>query len=171
MSEISDCFLRRPQPGQERKRRLTATLWRCPVCEGAGDGCLHCHGWGYVDDDGVDGWPEEERVPAPRPPSAMARPCHDCAYRPGSQEDESGDRIPGRDEPFWCHEGLPDTSGAYRPLIWYDGVPVGAKLCAGWLDSQVLGRDRPAPARTVPDQASLPETREKNLGYPQVATD
>lgn len=126
--------------------KLWAPVWRCPVCQGDGDwgggSCLHCTGIGFVDEDGLAGWPEEDRVPGPWPPGVRARQCHDCAYRPGSQEQELGEELPGQGRPFWCHSGLPTTRGAYVPLLWVGSIPIGAKICAGWYRSQVLQQGR-----------------------------
>lgn len=136
-----------PPAAQLRMPALTVLAWYCPVCDGSGEwapgeSCLHCHGFGLTDREGVAGW--EDPRPAPRPPSVMARQCRDCAYRADSPESDQGEpgsgggAPPGRERPFWCHQGMPVIRGAYVPVLTCDGMPIGAKLCAGWWDTQAM---------------------------------
>jgi hypothetical protein len=121
--------------------------WVCPVCNGAGrwesgERCLHCHGNGLTND--IGGWSPEECTPAPRPPAVMARPCTDCAFRPGSPEDESSMtiKLPGPDEPFFCHHGLHRIGDGYVGTATMGELPLGAMLCAGWW-ATANGESRP----------------------------
>jgi hypothetical protein len=110
---------------------LSITPWRCTLCVGGispdGGRCLHCAGIGLTDD------PVGPAVRAPRPPGVMPKPCGDCAYRPGSPEREAPGQTLPKDEPFFCHRGLPVTAaGAYVPVATFNGLPLGAMVCAGW---------------------------------------
>lgn len=72
------------------------------------------------------------------------RPCHDCAFRPGSPEREDPVQWEAiltqvdAGAPFHCHykhdgtEMPRDEDGKYRPSLHRDGRPVGFPLCAGW---------------------------------------
>jgi hypothetical protein len=128
--------------------RPDALPWVCFLCEGTGDDgggrCMECAGFGHVADKPVG----VEAVAAPRPPAVMARPCHDCRYRPGSQENDDGLPVPDGTKVFWCHQGVPVVGGEYRPLLWAGGMPVGSKVCGAWWDVAVCGGPPPVkPAR------------------------
>lgn len=84
-----------------------------------------------------------------REPSMVALPrmkamCHDCAFHPkGSPEQDDihvrMKLLEGADEgqPFFCHQGMPvDKDGAYRPQLGPRGEPIGAHVCAGWLETR-----------------------------------
>lgn len=127
--------------------RVRALTWVCPLCEGSGDeggpaggggSCLHCAGEGLVGEDRAAGWPDAQR--APRPPAVRRTPCHDCAFRPNSQEDDENQALPDRESVFFCHQGLPNVRGRYVPLLWAGGLPVGSQVCAGWWDIAVCGQ-------------------------------
>jgi hypothetical protein len=144
---------------QSAKKFPTVTIlrWICPVCDGDGtwsDGrCMHCAGNGLTND--VAGWDESELKPAPRPPALMTRPCADCAYRPGSPEQESGSVKLPTDEPFYCHHAMPLIRGTYVPTATIGELPLGAMLCAGWW-AQATGQ--PAPDKPYREPADRPET-------------
>lgn len=121
---------------------VRALTWECPLCEAtgeAGDGgrCYQCAGDGYVGDLGAAGWENARR--APRPPGVRRTACHDCAFRPQSQEDEDGVSLPDDNTPFFCHQGTPNVRGRYRPLLWGGGLPIGSTVCAGWWDQVICG--------------------------------
>lgn len=105
--------------------------YRCPYCVGGytgpGERCMHCAGTSLTDD------PSGGAERAPRPPGVMRTACADCAFRAGSPELEAnGVQLP-EDEPFFCHQGLPVTAtGAYMPVAMFNGLPLGAMVCAGW---------------------------------------
>lgn len=133
----------------EHARRVRALTWLCPLCEGSGDEagpggggagrCLHCAGEGLVSDEQAAGWEGAQR--APRPPAVRRTPCHDCAFRPFSQEDENNQALPDSDSVFFCHQGLSmNAHGEYVPLLWAAGLPVGSLVCAGWWDIAVCGQ-------------------------------
>jgi hypothetical protein len=111
--------------------------YRCPYCDNgrweSGEKCLHCHGSGTTDD--IAGYSPEEVVALPRPPAVMKSPCVDCAYRPGSPEEEDA-RRPGPDTAFFCHHGMLRQDQAegtgYQPAAWAAGMPLGYMVCAGW---------------------------------------
>jgi hypothetical protein len=81
----------------------------------------------------------------------MARACHDCAFRSGSNEQQDLGTwmavMRGVDvgDPFWCHQGMPCApDGRYAPemrevpapphsKVALRMEPVGARICAGWL--------------------------------------
>lgn len=138
---------------------VTFLLWHCPLCDlgdGDGDGevdprCLHCHGFGLTDD--IAGWENDAR-PAPRPPAVMAKPCPDCAFRPGSLERET-DRdfatVSHADRPFYCHQGMPLAAGAYSPAARSGDVPIGYKVCCGWWDWATTQRLPTKPYREMVD--------------------
>lgn len=67
------------------------------------------------------------------------RMCHDCAFRSGSPERESGElhTITRNPAPFRCHQGMPNTSanpeeGEYVPRTNGDGDADEYPECAGW---------------------------------------
>lgn len=136
---------------EAERRRPDALPWVCSLCEGTGDDgggrCIECAGYGHVADkpQGV------EAVRGPRPPAVMARPCVDCRYRPGSQEDDDGQPPPDETAVFWCHQGVPVVRGEYRPLLWVDGRPVGSKICGAWWDVAICGEDPPVKAARYSD--------------------
>jgi len=126
--------------------------WVCPYCAGTGkwsdDGerCMNCTGYGLTNE--VEGFDEDQLTPAPRPPAVMTRPCADCAYRPGSPEEDSTAR-PGADVPFFCHHGLWRIGEGYVPTALLDDrVPLGAMLCAGWW---ALANGQPLPEKAFRD--------------------
>lgn len=108
--------------------------WICPWCHGpdapfANERCLHCHGSKVTND--IGGWDKTDLVPAPRPPAVMRNPCVDCAYRPGSPEQDSG-IAPGPETPFYCHHGLIRDGDGYITTATVGALPLGAMVCAGW---------------------------------------
>lgn len=137
-----------------RDAKVSINRYRCPWCLGygewtSGERCYACSGSGTTDDpaDGVDlrndygegvEPPTTKAVPLPRPPAVMRSPCVDCAYRPGSPEQESGMTLPKAGEmPFMCHHGLErldheDGSASYLPAMTVQGFPLGAFVCASW---------------------------------------
>lgn len=130
-----------------------AILYRyvCPYCHGTGawaegERCMNCHGYGLTND--VDGFEEHELTLAPTPPAVMRNPCVDCAYRPGSPEDDSPSR-PGPDKPFFCHHGMFRVGDGYNaPAMLDGGIPLGAMVCAGWW---ALATGAPLPDREFRD--------------------
>jgi hypothetical protein len=84
-------------------------------------------------------------------PETRVKCCDDCAYRPGSPEDdEIRDELRELNGTFWCHVGMrrprayrhpsgverPGNPMDYQPLV-IDGVPyradgTPAARCAGW---------------------------------------
>jgi hypothetical protein len=85
------------------------------------------------------GWPRKEK-------------CADCAWRPGSpeqQDPEEWKRLmekadpagPFYQAPFYCHEREDGTimpvgpDGQYAPKLRPDGTPVGWPMCRGWADA------------------------------------
>lgn len=140
-------------PGRGLPDPLKALVYRyiCPYCEGTGkwtegEKCMNCHGYGLTND--AIGFEPAELVEAPRPPAAMTRPCADCAYRPGSPEQDSG-QLPGPDVPFFCHHGLWRIGDGYvSTALLDDRLPLGAMLCAGWW---ALATGKPLPARDFRD--------------------
>jgi len=131
--------------------------WVCPFCDGDGrwgdDGpCYHCAGIGLTNDRG--GHSDAELTPAPRPPGVMARPCIECAYRPGSPEEGSPLLPTGDAGVFYCHQGLQRTARGYSPAGWIGespSLPLGAAVCAGWW---AAATGQPAPSRAYRE---LPE--------------
>lgn len=108
-------------------------------------GCLYCAREGVITAEQAEGWPVEDLVELGRPPGVRRKPCGDCAYRPGSPEEEG--HTPPPDDAgsvFLCHAGLPLIEGVYTPqIITRDGVPVGALVCSGWWDEVVCGEPKP----------------------------
>jgi hypothetical protein len=104
---------------------------------------MHCHGLGLTND--VGGWEPEELREVRRPPGVMGSPCGDCAYRPGSPEIEGYAEIPSDDSrPFYCHWGAEEIEGHYvYPAMTASGIPVGAKICAGWWETCLTQAGRP----------------------------
>lgn len=131
--------------------KVTFYRWVCPFCEGTGrwaegERCMNCHGYGLTND--TYGWEESELVPAPVPPAVMRSPCVDCAYRPGSPEEESAAR-PGPENPFYCHHGLYRQGDGYVSSANLDnGLPFGAMVCAGWW---ALASGHPLPEKAFRD--------------------
>lgn len=125
---------------------VTILPFICPACTGTGTGdalgmCGPCGGHGLVA--GVDGTAPADLTPAPRPPAVMARPCADCAYRPGSPETDSpAMKLPGAEEPFFCHHGLHRIGDHYVSPAMMGECPLGAMVCAGWWNT-VTGGARP----------------------------
>lgn len=124
-----------PRRGDPKPLRVKIYRFVDPYCDGTGrwpDGstCLDCNGYGLVNE--APGYTEAELTPAPRPPAVMTRPCADCAYRPGSPEQDTG-VLPGPDVPFFCHHGLRRVADGYVSTALLDGrLPFGAMVCAGW---------------------------------------
>lgn len=134
--------------------RLRLYPWVCPWCEGGREpfdtpsGCLHCSGAGVTDE--VAGWDPAELTRAPRPPAVMARPCPDCAFRPGSPERENPNVTISEESPFYCHQGLTVVNGRYQPTAYLGTLPVGSMVCGGWWD-KVTGAQPPTkPYRELP---------------------
>jgi hypothetical protein len=111
------------------------------------DGARFCTCWVPIFD-------EPQRSPRTQVEAkTRAKSCHDCAYRRGSPERESGKDLEDLDN-FWCHQGIRrpvayrHTDGRVRPVTDYatspdyqppmvDGVPYRANgrpadRCAGW---------------------------------------
>lgn len=119
----------------------------CPWCDPLGqinpggeagrgpDGgrCLDCHGSGAVRGEDLDPgvWPPGELRRVPRPPAVMRQPCVDCAYRPGSPEEED-EAAPDASVPFFCHHGMVRVGDAYEASAYVGTMPLGAMVCAGW---------------------------------------
>ncbi|MEU9972329.1 hypothetical protein [Streptomyces sp. NPDC051014] len=147
--------------------------FRCPFCVAGiapsekgldGERCHHCSGIGLTDE------PCGDAERAPRPPGVMRAPCGDCAYRPGSPELEAnGAQLPD-DEPFYCHQGIPvNASGTYTPVATFQGLPLGAMVCAGWWALQTGEQLPAAPYREI---GIGPEYFEKRYGTgPRALTD
>lgn len=134
-------------PGRRIGPRLEVSFnrYRCPWCAGTGrwaseERCMQCAGTGVTDDpspgadltvpDGV-AVPDAEAVPLPRPPAVMKSPCIDCAFRPGSPEEDSAVR-PDASQPFFCHHGMHRIGDSYQAAAWVGGMPLGYMVCAGW---------------------------------------
>jgi hypothetical protein len=103
---------------------------------------MDCVGTGVTDS--TPGFSEEEVTALPRPPAVMRSPCLDCAFRPGSPEEENGSDLANQDLPFYCHHGMtrvdPDGSGAgYLPAAWFGLIPLGYMVCAGWWEWRTNG--------------------------------
>lgn len=94
---------------------------------------------------------EQEELATETVVGARLAQCRDCAYLPGSQEDESGAMLPYGGQVFWCHQGMRKTvawvhpDGRRVPVTdvddydppFHGGVPYKADgekadLCAGW---------------------------------------
>jgi hypothetical protein len=140
------------RPGDPNPLKATIYRWICPYCDGSGqwnehgERCMNCHGYGLTND--TPGYEEHELTPAPRPPAVMRNPCVDCAYRPGSPEEDSTAR-PGPDVPFFCHHGLHRIGDGYvSTALLDDRIPLGAMLCAGWW---ALATGQPLPDRAFRD--------------------
>jgi len=131
--------------------KAVVNRWMCPWCQGPnavfvdGEPCMHCHGEHVTND--VGGWDEADLTPAPRPPAVMRNPCVDCAYRPGSPEQDSG-AAPGPDTPFYCHHGLVREGDGYITTATVGTLPLGAMVCAGWW---ALATGEPLPAAAFRD--------------------
>jgi hypothetical protein len=159
MSDLTG-FVCGPGRGRPADGQVSIHLYRCPWCLGHGrweegeDRCHSCGGSGTTNDpaDGLDLWtkhppgvePLSTRAePLPRPPAVMRAPCLDCAYRPGSPEEEIR---PGPDTPFWCHHGMTrvdsPTGTGYLSAAYHGPHPLGAMLCAGWW-AQATGQPLP----------------------------
>lgn len=111
--------------------------WVCPSCDGQGvwpDAlrCEMCQGRGAVDDETLGDWDRSELKRTPAPPGVMKAACRDCAFRPGSPEDQGEGNAPAAVQPFFCHHGMPVVNGEYSPTAWFGGRPLGALVCAGW---------------------------------------
>lgn len=128
--------------------------WVCPWCKGGTDpdsqaptGCFHCAGQLVTND--VGGWDVTELTPAPLPAALMPAPCGDCAYRPGSPEQECAGSVKlpgagGNPGPFFCHLGMMgDNEKGYTASAWVGELPLGAMLCRGWWD-KLAGEAAPA---------------------------
>jgi hypothetical protein len=134
--------------------------YRCPVCDNGrwadGERCLHCSGSGVTDD--ILGADPAEVAELPRPPAVMRSPCVDCAFRPGSPEEEAG--RPGPDTAFFCHHGMlrmEEAGGVgYQPAAWAAGMPLGYMVCAGWW-ALATGRPLPDAAFRDPGGADRPD--------------
>ncbi|HEX8564112.1 MAG TPA: hypothetical protein VF648_00490, partial [Pyrinomonadaceae bacterium] len=79
--------------------------------------------------------------------------CHNCAFLPGSTErhdfaqeypsqlstilENIDNAVGGRApfEPFFCHREMPSDDGgkSFQPEFDDEGLPVGHKICAGWI--------------------------------------
>lgn len=149
-------------------------LYVCPWCQGTGrwtngEHCWACSGACRTNspEPGIDNTvehpeaiavPEVDPVPLPRPPGVMRRPCVDCAYRPGSPEEEGR---PGPEQPFWCHHGMlrRDTERGtdYLPAAEINGMPLGALLCAGWW---ALATGQPLPDEAFRDPGGSDRTED-----------
>jgi len=132
--------------------KATIYAYVCPYCDGSGqwneDGerCMNCHGYGLTND--VRGWEDGEIKRAPVPPAVMRQPCVDCAYRPGSPEEDTSAR-PGAAQPFFCHHGMFRVGDGYvAPAMLDDGTALGAMVCAGWW---ALATGNPLPERAFRD--------------------
>lgn len=159
--------------------------YRCPWCDpdgpfndggqagrvGDGSRCPDCHGSGVLTADRVPNpgvFEPGELQELGRPPAVMKRPCSDCAYRPGSPEDDTHPDMlgmpvrPGPDVPFFCHHGMVRVGDGYESIAYVGTLPLGAMVCAGWwalamgdpLPDKAFrdpgGADRPAEAPDVP---------------------
>lgn len=150
--------------GTGPRHTVSIDTYVCPWCVGNrrwanGETCINCHGTGTtvspepgldMSRDYLDGVEPEEAapVPLPRPPAVMKQPCVDCAFRPGSPEEESR---PGPDVPFFCHHGMhrvPGPEADYLPTATVDGMPLGALVCAGWW---ALATGNPLPEKDFHD--------------------
>lgn len=142
---------------------LAILPWVCPSCDGGGnwdDGlpCEMCKGRGAVDDETLGVWDRSELKRTPTPPGVMKGACRDCAFRPGSPEDQGVSTPAVTAEPFSCHHGMPVVDGDYSPTAWFNGRPLGALVCAGWWAAQT---GQPLPAEPY---------RPSNDGWGQSAT-
>jgi hypothetical protein len=164
-------------PSPVRTAKVSVHRYRCPWCLGfgrwaSGETCHACAGVGTTNDpaDGVDlhndyaegvDAPTTKAEPLPRPPAVMRAPCVDCAYRPGSPEQEGGMTLPKGDEmPFMCHHGLQridheDGSASYLPALEAQGFPIGAFVCASWY---ALALDEPLPDSAFKDPGGSDRT-------------
>ena len=158
---------------------VTINGYVCPWCAGTGrwhdgDRCMNCSTAGVTDTTtpGVDFSrdygrgvepPEVAPVPLPRPPAVMRAPCLDCAYRPGSPEEDSTAR-PDGSTPFFCHHGMarvdhPDGGTTYHAASYVGALPLGYFVCAGWWQQFAEGKAAPETAFRDPggsDRASAP---------------
>lgn len=73
-------------------------------------------------------------------------PCHDCAFRKGSPEQDIIDRIARQDAPFRCHQGMPFNASSVAQggsvVDYCPQSPVGYPICAGWLRARESRRLR-----------------------------
>lgn len=134
-----------PRAAVTDRPTVTYSRWVCPTCDGTGRygdaRCHHCAGYGLTNDiEDPDVWPGLRE--APRPPAVMRAPCVDCAFRPGSPEDEAAagsygtGPCPDVSAPFFCHHGLHrvdgDRGASYEATAYVGGMPLGAMVCASW---------------------------------------
>jgi hypothetical protein len=154
--------------------------WLCPWCDPQGpfnaggsvgrmpDGgkCLDCLGRGVLTTDQIKDpsvFEPGELREVPRPPAVMRTPCTDCAYRPGSPEDDthpdmSGVAVrPDADRPFFCHHGMVRVGDGYESPAYVGTLPLGAMVCAGWW-SMATGGGLPVKAFRDPGGADRPES-------------
>lgn len=124
----------------------------CPYCDFGEnvsgpdpEPCLHCHGTGVTDD--VSGWDPALIKRVPRPPAVMKAPCVDCAYRPGSPEEQYGRLVPGPETPFYCHHGMIRQGNGYVATATVGTLPLGAMVCASWWNVATGGELPTAPSR------------------------
>lgn len=118
-------------------RGATLTPYLCPVCLAEEDpACLYCTGTGLARPDQVEGWPADRVREVPRPPAVRRAPCGDCAFLAGSPETDADPDLTGHaaDQPFFCHQGMPEAYGGYQPAMTWGGLPLGYLVCAGWWD-------------------------------------
>lgn len=119
----------KPAPGPG----LQVHPWICPLCKGTGrwsggERCMQCTGFGLLEEmPDPEVWGEPER--ARRPTGVQPRMCKDCAFRPGAPEE---DQQPPADTPFYCHQSTHATERGYTPVVTYNGLPIGERICAGW---------------------------------------
>jgi hypothetical protein len=156
-------------PRQNRHEPPLAVVyrWVCPYCDGrgrweGGERCLDCHGHGLTND--VAGYDPAELTPAPRPPAVMRNPCLDCAYRPGSPE-EDGPR-PGAETAFFCHHGMHRIGDGYVETATIGGLPLGAMVCAGWW-ALANGQPLPDAAFRDPGGSDRRQDAPENDGAPR----
>ncbi len=170
-------------PGRT-KPEVRIHKYRCPWCDPDGPfntggtagrvggvKCIDCTGTGVLSAEQVPNpgvFEPGELVELGRPPAVMRQPCVDCAYRPGSPEDDTHPDMlsvaarPGVDTPFFCHHGMVRVGDGYEAVAYYGTLPLGAMVCAGWWalatgnplpDKEFRdpgGADRPADAPEVP---------------------
>jgi hypothetical protein len=146
--------------------------WLCWMCDGTGqwgddEKCMECHGYGLLADEDIrDPAAHTDLKPAPRPPAVMKSPCVDCAFRPGSPEEEDLAANygypplarPGAEKPFFCHHGMHRLpGGGYESPAYVGSLPLGAMVCAGWW-ALATGEALPAKAFRDPGGADRPES-------------
>lgn len=124
----------------------------CQVCEGEADNReCYCHGRGVITAEQATAFAVDDPDPRWQPrslppvPAFTGQRCHDCAFRPDSQERE--DTVSAAElyeslsyrndgcEPFYCHQGMHHSaSRGYVPRQTdARGAPIGHPICAGWL--------------------------------------